>query len=194
MFPSCERDCHLNRIWSKLALSYLDESGRSSSESASRLQSGERLNSAIEAECADLPPIYRATMLAGTLSGQPGKSIEMLVDTARRMQQIRRVTGLALLYPLIVFTVTSLLFGLVVTCIVPSFAWLNHLHFGFITVLSDWPLASIILAVTLPVLVASGFIAWWWRSGKNWRHFVVQVRYSRLASRRASRNPVVDSG
>src|SRR5262245_28615842 len=43
-----------------------------------RLAAGEQLGSAIEAECTDLPPIYRATMLAGATSGHPGRSIELL--------------------------------------------------------------------------------------------------------------------
>ena len=129
-----------------------------------RLSAGEHLIAAIEAECSDLPSIYRATMLAGTLSGHPGKAIEMLVDTASRMHQIRRVTGFAILYPLIVITITAALFAIVVTSIIPSFAWLNRTHFGPIATLSRWPAIAVILAAAVPTLAIAMAAAWWWRS------------------------------
>jgi general secretion pathway protein F len=131
-----------------------------------RLSAGETLWTAIEAECAELPPIYRATMLAGTTSGHPGRSIELLAGTAKRMQQVRQITGVAILYPLIIIAVASALFAFVVTSIVPSFAWLNQLHFGPLATLSRWPTITLCLAAALPTLATIVSAAWWLRSGR----------------------------
>jgi type II secretory pathway component PulF len=152
---------HLERISRELPV----RTGQMVERIRSRLAAGEELWSAIEAECADLPPIYRATMLAGSASGHPGRSIELLASTAKRMQQVRQITGVAILYPLIVIAVASALFAFVVTAIVPSFAWLNHLHFGPLATLSKWPTMTICLAAALPTLALIFAVLWWWRSG-----------------------------
>jgi general secretion pathway protein F len=153
---------HLERISQELPR----RTGQLVDRISRRLSAGEQLNTAIEAECRDLPPIYRATMLAGTMSDHPGRSIELLANTAKRMQQIRHITGLALLYPLIVITITSALFAFIVTSVVPSFAWLNRLHFGPLATLSKWPTVTVLLAASLPTLVIIFVATWWLRSGK----------------------------
>jgi general secretion pathway protein F len=111
-----------------------------------------------------LPPVYRAVMLAGITSGQPGKSIEMLVDSSTRLELIRRVTAIALLYPIIVIAVTSLLFSFVVTSVVPRFDWLNQSHFGPFATLAHWPTTVIVAAFILPAVVVLAVGIWWWRS------------------------------
>lgn len=129
-----------------------------------RLSAGEDLASAIEAECASLPAIYRATMLAGTASGNPGKAIEMLVDSATRLDQIRRVTGTALVYPLIVIYVTAQLFAFIVLKIAPQFSWLNENHFGPFAELANWPTVVARAATIVPTVLVLAAAVWWWRS------------------------------
>lgn len=151
---------HLQRISRELPA----RTGRLVERIRGRLAAGETLWAAIEAECADLPPIYRAAMLAGTTSGHPGRSIELLAGTAKRMQQVRQITGVAILYPLIIIAVASALFAFVVTSIVPRFEWLNRLHFGPLATLSKWPTVTLCLAAALPALATIVAAVWWLRS------------------------------
>ena len=106
-----------------------------------RLSAGESLPAAIDAECADLPAVYRATIIAGLESGRLGAAIESLVDTASRLEQLRRLTGLALLYPIFILVLACLLFALVITSLIPQFGWLNNSSFGPLAWLSHFPLS-----------------------------------------------------
>ena len=105
-------------------------------------------------------------ILAGIESGQLGKSLESLVDTAGRMDHLRRVTGLALLYPIIIIVLTAFLFAMVVSVVVPNFNWLNESHFGVLAWLAQWPqavqIASLVIACVVPLAAA----VWWFRSGR----------------------------
>ena len=131
-----------------------------------RLSTGDSLPAAIEAECASMPAIYRATILAGMESGRLGGAIESLVETATRLDQLRRITGMALLYPIVVATVASLAFALVITRVVPEFDWLNRSHFGPLAWLANFPQAVTVAAIAVPCLVALVAVWWWRRSGK----------------------------
>jgi type IV pilus assembly protein PilC len=154
---------HLARIGAELPT----KAGELAERIASRLSGGDDLASAIETECASMPAIYRATMMAGTASGNPGKAIEMLVDSATRLDQIRRVTGAALVYPLIVVTLTSALFAFVVLFVAPTFSWLNESHFGPLARLADWPTAVVVAAIAAPLAIVSAALFWWWRTRKT---------------------------
>jgi general secretion pathway protein F len=131
-----------------------------------RLSAGASLPDAIDAECGTMPAVYRATMLAGIESGNVGGAVESLVETASRMDELRRVTGAALVYPMIVIAVASVLFALIVTHVVPAFEWLNHPHFGPMVWLSRHPEPVQVAAVVAPFVVILLVVAWWWRTGR----------------------------
>lgn len=133
---------------------------------AERMSAGATLPAAIEAECATLPPIYRATVVAGMESGQLNSVIESLVDTATRLDQLRRVTAIALLYPVIVITIAALAFALIITTVVPNFDWLNESHFGPLAWLARFPKEVLIAAVAIPCVIIISLRFWWWRSGR----------------------------
>jgi hypothetical protein len=131
-----------------------------------RLEAGETLVAAMDRECSELPPAYRAAILAGVQSGQLAGALESLVDTATRLDQLRRISGLALIYPLVIAAIACQLLAFVISQVVPSFDWLNESHFGPLRRLSDWPYTVPILAIGVPcVLILTG-IDWWRRSGR----------------------------
>jgi type II secretory pathway component PulF len=130
------------------------------------MQAGENLATAMEAECPSMPAAYRAAIAAGVESGQLGKALEAIVETAGRNDQLRRVTALALLYPIILIAVICPLLTLMLTRIVPSFAWLSKSRFRPIEWLAEQPFVAPILALGVPALALLTAAAWWWRSGR----------------------------
>jgi general secretion pathway protein F len=131
-----------------------------------RMEAGETLAAAMDAECRSLPPAYRAAVLAGTLSGELGAALESLVESATRLDQLRRVTGVAILYPLVILIVACLMLAVVFSQVIPRFAWLNQRHFGVLTLLSQWDLMVPILGLIVPCVVTLAAAIWWWRSGR----------------------------
>ena len=131
-----------------------------------RLEAGDNLPDAVEAECASLPAAYRATIVAGLESGQLAGALESLVDTASRLDQLRRVTGVAILYPLVIIVVACLLFAMVLYLVVPNFDWLYERHFGPFSYLVEAPRLVAAMVVAVPVVVLWMAVRWWWRSGR----------------------------
>jgi type II secretory pathway component PulF len=79
---------------------------------------------------------------------------------------MRRVTGIAILYPLVIVIVACLMFSVVFSMVIPSFQWLNEPHFGVFARLSRWQATVPILALLVPCVVTLGAVIWWWRSGR----------------------------
>jgi type II secretory pathway component PulF len=142
------------------------KSGELAQRIGRRLEAGETLVTAMDAECASLPPTYRAAILAGVESGQLGSALESLVETASRMDQLRRVTGIAILYPLIIFVAACVLFTLIITVVVPGFEWLDQYSIRPIALLARSSLTAPMLAIVVPSLVVLAVAIWWWRSGR----------------------------
>jgi general secretion pathway protein F len=142
------------------------KSGELATRIGRRMEGGESLAAAIDAECRALPSAYRAAIIAGIESGDLGAAIESLVDAASRLDQLRRVTGLALLYPLMVIVVACLLFGLVLAVVIPQFDWLTTTYFGPLTALAHSTWAAKSIAFALPAVVVVFFMIWWWRSSR----------------------------
>ncbi|MEO7404220.1 MAG: type II secretion system F family protein, partial [Burkholderiales bacterium] len=155
-------ESHLSQIGAELP----GKAGELADRIGKRLATGESFSSAFEAECGSMPAVYRATIEAGVESGHLGTAIESLVDTASRMDQLRRVTGLAIMYPIVLIMTASMLFALVLTKVVPQFGWLNDSPVASITWMSHWPAAVFWSAVGVPSLVVLLALVWWWRSGK----------------------------
>ena len=155
-------ESHLARIGADLP----GKSGELAARIGQRMEAGESLAAAMDAECASQPAAYRAAIVAGIESGQLGGALESLVDTATRIDQLRRVTGLALLYPLMVVVIACLLFGLVLTAVIPQFDWLYEPHFGRLAELarSSWAVKTI--AFVVPSVVVLLVASWWWRSAR----------------------------
>ncbi len=76
--------------------------GRLASRLGDRLERGEGLGKALEADGETVPPFYRAVVEAGLRSGRLSKAMEGLATYARSFAETRRAIGLALLYPVLV--------------------------------------------------------------------------------------------
>jgi type II secretory pathway component PulF len=120
----------------------------------------------MDAECKSLPSAYRAAVLAGTLSGELGAALESLVESATRMDQMRRVTGIAILYPIVIVVVACVMFAIVFSQVIPRFEWLNQPHFGVFTQLSRWDAIVPIVGLIVPCAITLLAAVWWWRSGR----------------------------
>jgi general secretion pathway protein F len=131
-----------------------------------RMEGGASLATAMEAECASLPAAYRAVIVAGVESGQLGSALESLADSASRRDQLRRVTGIAILYPLVIVVAVCMLVAVVISQVVPSFAWLNNSHYGPIGSLAGVPWLVFVLGGVLPAVVLLSAGVWWWKSGR----------------------------
>lgn len=131
-----------------------------------RLNSGESLADAVEAECATMPAAYRATVIAGSQRGQLAGAIESVVDSASRIEQLRRITGIALLYPMMVAIVAVTLMTFIITRIVPTFSLVSESHVGPIAWLMTWRLPLLRVTEIVVGLLFILLAIWWWRSGR----------------------------
>jgi type II secretory pathway component PulF len=153
---------HLARLGKELP----GKAGPLAERIAQRMERGESLAGAMDAECDSLPAAYCAAITAGVQSGQLGAAVESLVESAARVDHLRRVTGVAILYPLILIVVACLLLALVISRVMPTFQWLNAHQFDTILWLTDSPATVPLLAVVVPCVVVLGGMLWWWRSGR----------------------------
>src|SRR4029078_6076108 len=114
-----------------------------------------------------MPSAYRATIVAGSRSGQLAGAIESVVDSASRIEELRRITGVALIYPMMVCLVAIALMTVVVTPVLPGFGLISESHAGPIAWLMTWRFTLLRAA---EYIVAALFIAiavWWWFSGRK---------------------------
>jgi type II secretory pathway component PulF len=69
---------------------------------AARLESGVDLAGALREERERLPGFFLAVVDAGIRSGDPGIALKSIADTARRVDELRRVEFHSLVYPLLI--------------------------------------------------------------------------------------------
>jgi general secretion pathway protein F len=103
-----------------------------------RLQAGESLLAVI-GDDAVFPPAWRAVVAAGLRSGQLAAALESLTTTGRRIAEMRRAIGTALVYPCVVLALAYGLFVFTVTRLAPVTA---HAYEG-LTLSSDSLLATV---------------------------------------------------
>ena len=82
-----------------------------STEIAARLEGGEDLAEIVGDAHAGFPPVYRAVVESGVRGGRLAAALEGLAATTRRVAELRRTVGLALVYPLIVLFLACTLFA-----------------------------------------------------------------------------------
>jgi type II secretory pathway component PulF len=150
----------------KIARELPGKSGELAERIGRRLNTGESLADAVEAECATMPAAYRATIVAGSRSGQLAGAIESVVDSASRIEQLRRITGVALIYPLIVCILAVMLMTVIITRVVPSFGLVSESQTGPIAWLLTWRLTVLRVAEIVVGLLFILVAVWWWLSGR----------------------------
>lgn len=145
--------------------------GRIASVLGRRLNRGEGLAEALEAERQAVPPLYRAVVEAGARAGRLPVALEGMARYLRGVTDARRTIGLALWYPGLVLVMAYLLFVMMLYLVVPRFVaafqsleipmpaplrWLGHLR-G--TEAYWWPVGPVIIVVLLAVWIRSGTTA-----------------------------------
>ena len=86
------------------------------------LEQGEDLATALDREAPQIPAIYSAIVAAGIRSGRLAVAIEALSEYLQRIDEIRRRTGLMLIYPSVVLGFAYLGFLLFLCGLLPDFS------------------------------------------------------------------------
>jgi type II secretory pathway component PulF len=150
----------------RLAVQLPRKSGALAERVGRRLEAGEDIVSAVDAECGSMPATYRAVLVAGVESGNPAIALQAIVESASRLDQLRHVTMAALLYPLVIVVLVCWLLTIVVKVVVPSFAWIEQTPFRPVIWLAHSPATVPVLAVAIPALIVLYAVFWWRRSGR----------------------------
>src|SRR5215213_9290604 len=150
----------------KIAAELPGKSGELAERLARRMNAGESLADAVEIECATMPAAYRATVVAGSQGGQLASAIESVVDSASRIEQLRRITGVALLYPMMVAIVAVALMTLIVMRVVPTFGLVSESQVGPIAWLLTWRVTLLRVAMIVVGILFITLAIWWWNSGR----------------------------
>jgi len=136
---------------------------------AERIEAGQNLGEALDGEGDSLPSSYRAVVRAGLKSGRLTSALEGYAATATRIAELRRVVGLATLYPVFLLVITWTLFLLLHNKILPSFDWLEIGDRFWVapfrsTLLSGESGLSRAVRFAVPVALIIGSWLWWRRS------------------------------
>ena len=136
---------------------------------AKRMERGADLGSAIEAENKSLPKSYRTLVHAGLQSVNLASALEGYSETASRLAELRRMIGLASLYPIFLILAAWVFFLFGISVVLPKFDWLEiedkfwgH-QLAFLRLGSDTPIQWLIVLL-VPVAILTLTIAWWTRS------------------------------
>jgi len=146
-----------------------DLSGRTSALSrrlAERMESGQDLAAALDAEGDSLPQSYRALVDAGCRSGRLTSALEGYTQAVERLAELRHVVGLALLYPVLLLVTTWIFFVFASSVILPSFDWLE---IGDQIWVEPLRFAALrpghgrrwVLAVMVPLVLITAVWIWW---------------------------------
>ena len=73
--------------------------GRIAQMLAERMKRGESLAQILENEPEHFPPVYRAVVLAGLRAGRLSAALESISRSARRLDDMRRMTAAGFVYP-----------------------------------------------------------------------------------------------
>jgi len=84
-----------------------------------RIAQGEPLDKLLGDPNAKLPRAYQAVVLAGLSTGRLPAALESLASTMRRLAELRRMTVVSLIYPLILLAVAWLLIAFTTSMILP---------------------------------------------------------------------------
>ncbi|MCH5374973.1 MAG: type II secretion system F family protein, partial [Planctomycetes bacterium] len=133
-----------------------------------RLESGQSLEQVLEKDRESFPPVWRAVVLAGLRSGRLTAALERLSITARRLAERRRLFGLALVYPIVVLVLASVLFVMTAIYVLPMIDWVYQDLTGrsdpllqVLTGLGVWWVVPLVLLAVLILVIG------WRRAGRT---------------------------
>jgi len=156
--------------------------GRFAAAVAEQLKSGKNLPDAIAETGTVLPACFRAAIEAGLRSGRLSAALEGVAGSLRRLADLRRGVGAALVYPLVVVLLAYATLAFLAVYILPILLRAND-TFG---VEGPWFVSALVrLGATPhwvllpPILLMLGAALWWWATGRaiaeesNWTHLAL---------------------
>lgn len=160
--------------------------GKITSAVGERIEAGESLDAIFANETGDFPEIYAAVVAAGIKSGNLTAATDGLAQTLRRVANVRRSVGFAMIYPVTVFVLASVLF---VFCLRRVFPVLESAIQSF--AIPESPLLDQAISIfartnmfllVIPFLLVLFAILWWRRTGNaiSLRHSSTGWMYSLL--------------
>lgn len=158
--------------------------GRFAAEVAEQLKSGKNLPDAIAATGTVLPAYFRAAIEAGLRSGRLSAALEGVAGSLRRLADLRRGVGAALVYPLVVVLLAYATLVFLAVYILPMFLRANDTF----NVEGPWFVSALVRLGTTPhwvllppILLMLGATLWWWATGRavtdesNWTRFALHL-------------------
>lgn len=135
---------------------------------ADGLGRGQTLDQVIHEHEELFPPVWRSVVKAGIRSGHLAGALEAMATTGRRLAEMRKVTGLAWLYPIVLMTIAYLFFLMFASIVGPTIARAYYSLLGPGDPVGE---AIVRLYQTIPywwwippVLLVAIIIAWFWRN------------------------------
>ena len=141
-----------------------------------RVRSGNSLSEAFEAHSGMFPGVYTASLLAGEKSGSLEQVIRRYVAYVKVVSAVKRKTISALVYPLILLTLSIIVVGIIVIRVVPEFGAFYD-QFGaelplstrLIVALSNFAGSYFVLLLLSVAAAAFAFWVWLKRPGSRVR-------------------------
>ena len=150
-----------------------------------RLEQGQDLGAAIDAEGDHLPQAYRTLVKAGLQSGRLTAALEGYSETATRMAELRRTVCLATIYPVILLMTMWTLFVFLNEKVLPSFDWMEIQDRLWVESIRSWlDGSSSVLQLLVWLVVPLGLlgVTWlWWRKSAGAAEATVTAEASWLA-------------
>jgi type II secretory pathway component PulF len=144
--------------------------GRTTRRLAQCLERGEDLPQALAGEEGAFPRVYHVVVQAGLKSGRLPVALEGLATAARRLSDLRRALGLAVVYPLAVLLLAYGLFVFFATKLAPQFQQayegFNFDRHPLLDGLAWLGESAAWWGPVLPVLLLLFGLIWWRQSGQ----------------------------
>ncbi len=141
-----------------------------------RVRGGGSLSDAFGVHASLFPSVYTASLLAGERSGSLDTVLRRFVEYTKIVQTMKRKTISALVYPLILISVSLILVAIIVLRVVPAF---SDFYAGFgaqlplstrvIVAFSRFVQEQLLLIVLVIGATAAGFLFWFRRPGQKIR-------------------------
>ncbi len=142
--------------------------GRVTAMLAERCSRGESLCEVLADKSVNLPPIYRAVVIAGVKSRRLPAALQSLSEAVHRLAETRRSIAVATIYPLILMTTAWLLLALFTSTIAPALLeGLDDLGvggtagLGWLATFGEW---AMYWGPALPIAILLAAAVWRYRS------------------------------
>ncbi len=144
--------------------------GRMASFLGERISAGESLEQILANNRDRFPPLWSAVVRAGLRSGRLSVALESMSTTGRRVAEMRRALGLALVYPIIVVLLAYCSFVMLTTRLAPitlgAYEDLTSSSDRFLSWLVSLGATAHLWGVAVPIVGAVLGSLWWYRTGR----------------------------